>query len=33
MTKQTLYEKKENEIKKEEDLEMDELMKTKKIEN
>ena len=33
MTKQTLYEKKENEMKKEEDLEMDELMKTKKIEN
>ncbi len=33
MTKQTLYEKIENEMKKEEDLEMDELMKTKKIEN
>ncbi len=33
MTKQTLYEKIENEMKKKEDLEMDELMKTKKIEN
>ena len=33
MTKQTLYEKKENEMKNQEDLEMDELMKTKKIEN
>ena len=33
MTKQTLYEKIENEMKNQEDLEMDELMKTKKIEN
>jgi hypothetical protein len=33
MTKQTLYENIENEMKRKEDLEMDELMKTKKIEN